>query len=468
MTGAEVGDRLARHGVIPVIMLDHPGRPVRSPGRSSPAGWRAPRSRFARSAAEAGVAALAEDPAARRRRHDRVDRPGRPRRRRRRAVRRHARLRPRDLVEHCRALGVPVYPGVATASEVMAAAARRPRHGQAVPRRGHRRRTAMLAALAGPFPGVRFIPTGGVDGRRRSRSTCAMPCVLAVGGSWIVARDAARRRRLRRRSARSPPTRWPGPPPQRGMSVLDAAPARGVRVRPGRAGRGDAPPRPRRRAHPHRARASAPGRAAANTTSPAACADASGCGPPSSPRSPTTRSGVSSRTSSCRAGSTPRSSSGAPYDGVGRQVRNGLNFTERGFGVRGAVGVSDRGHTAASQLTPGDVDWEHLFGTLGVRWLHTGGIFAALSPIHRRASPRRRCARRRRHGTIVSYDLNYRPWLWKTAAARRRRAEVNRALAQYVDVMIGNEEDFTACLGFEVHGASTGPHRPRRRRLPER
>ena len=68
-----------------------------------------------------------------------------------------------------------------------------------------------------------------------------------------------------------------------------------------------------------------------------------------------------------------------PYDGIGRGARNGLNFTERGFGVRGAVGVSDRGHTAVSQLKPGDVDWDHLFGELGVRWLHTGGIFAALS-----------------------------------------------------------------------------------------
>ena len=68
-----------------------------------------------------------------------------------------------------------------------------------------------------------------------------------------------------------------------------------------------------------------------------------------------------------------------PFDGVGRTVRNGLNFTERGFGVRGAVGVSDRGLSAASQLKPGDFDWDHIFGKLGVRWLHTGGIFAALS-----------------------------------------------------------------------------------------
>src|SRR5271169_1583529 len=66
-------------------------------------------------------------------------------------------------------------------------------------------------------------------------------------------------------------------------------------------------------------------------------------------------------------------------DGIGRTVRNGLNFTERGFGLRGALGVSDRGHTAASQLKPGDFDWDRIFGELGVRWLHTGGIFAALS-----------------------------------------------------------------------------------------
>ena len=68
-----------------------------------------------------------------------------------------------------------------------------------------------------------------------------------------------------------------------------------------------------------------------------------------------------------------------PYDGIGRNVRNGINFTERGFGIRGAVGASDRGNTAASQIKPGDIDWDYIFGTLGVRWLHTGGIYAALS-----------------------------------------------------------------------------------------
>jgi 2-dehydro-3-deoxygluconokinase len=140
-----------------------------------------------------------------------------------------------------------------------------------------------------------------------------------------------------------------------------------------------------------------------------------------------------------------------PYDGVGRTVRNGLNFTERGFGVRGAVGVPDRGNTAASQLKPGDFDWDHIFGKLGVRWLHTGGIFAALSD----TTPKlviEAVQAAKKHGTIVSYDLNYRPSLWKRIGGHKKAQEVNKEIARYVDVMIGNEEDFTACLGFEVEG----------------
>jgi 2-dehydro-3-deoxygluconokinase len=138
-----------------------------------------------------------------------------------------------------------------------------------------------------------------------------------------------------------------------------------------------------------------------------------------------------------------------PYDGIGRAVRNGLNFTERGFGVRGAVGTSDRGHTAASQLRPDDVDWDHLFGTLGVRWLHTGGIYAALAETTPDVIEAAMSAARR-HGTVISYDLNYRPSLWKAVGGKERAQEVNRRLARYVDVMIGNEEDFTASLGFAV------------------
>ena len=140
-----------------------------------------------------------------------------------------------------------------------------------------------------------------------------------------------------------------------------------------------------------------------------------------------------------------------PDDGIGRSIRNGLNFTERGFGIRGAVGVPDRGHTAASQLKPGDVDWEQLFGKLGVRWFHTGGIFAALSETTA-ALTIEAVKAARHHGTIVSYDLNYRPSLWKSIGGQAKAREVNREIARHVDVMIGNEEDFTASLGFEVAG----------------
>jgi 2-dehydro-3-deoxygluconokinase len=140
-----------------------------------------------------------------------------------------------------------------------------------------------------------------------------------------------------------------------------------------------------------------------------------------------------------------------PFDGVGRTIRNGLNFTERGFGVRGATGTSDRGHTAVSQLKPGDFDWDEIFSKHGARWLHTGGIFAALSD----TTPQvviEAVEAAKRHGTIVSYDLNYRPSLWKSIGGRERAQRVNREIAKHVDVMIGNEEDFTACLGFEVEG----------------
>jgi 2-dehydro-3-deoxygluconokinase len=142
----------------------------------------------------------------------------------------------------------------------------------------------------------------------------------------------------------------------------------------------------------------------------------------------------------------------ADYDGIGRTVRNGLNFTERGYGIRGAVGCSDRGNTAASQLKAGDIDWDHIFGTLGVRWFHTGGIFAALSETTGEVViEAARTAKK--YGTIVSYDLNYRPSLWKGFGGLARCQQINREIAQHVDVMIGNEEDFTACLGFEIEGA---------------
>ncbi len=139
------------------------------------------------------------------------------------------------------------------------------------------------------------------------------------------------------------------------------------------------------------------------------------------------------------------------FDGVGRSVRNGLNFTERGFGVRAAVGCSDRGHTAVSQLKAGEIDWNAIFGGSGSRWFHTGGIFCALSDTTPEVAMEAMKAAKR-HGVIVSYDLNYRDSLWKNIGGKKRAQEVNRQLAPLVDVMLGNEEDFSAALGFQVPG----------------
>jgi 2-dehydro-3-deoxygluconokinase len=141
-----------------------------------------------------------------------------------------------------------------------------------------------------------------------------------------------------------------------------------------------------------------------------------------------------------------------PYDGVGRDVRNGLNFTERGYGVRAASGCSDRGHTAISQVKAGDFDWESIFGAAnGSRWFHTGGIFAALSDTTIGATSEAMDAAHA-HGTVVSYDLNYRESLWKSIGGKARAQEVNRELVKKVDVLFGNEEDFSAMLGVKLEG----------------
>jgi 2-dehydro-3-deoxygluconokinase len=142
------------------------------------------------------------------------------------------------------------------------------------------------------------------------------------------------------------------------------------------------------------------------------------------------------------------------YDGVGRTVRNGLNFTERGYGVRAAAGCSDRGHTAISQVNPGDFDWSSIFGNEnGSTWFHTGGIFAALSPSTAQVAIEAMEAARH-HGTPVSYDLNFRDSLWKSIGGKSKAQEVNRELVRKVDLLLGNEEDFSAMLGVSIPGVS--------------
>ena len=133
-------------------------------------------------------------------------------------------------------------------------------------------------------------------------------------------------------------------------------------------------------------------------------------------------------------------------DGAGRKVRNGLNFTERGYGIRGALGCSDRGNSAASQLKPGDIDWESLFGDRGVRWFHTGGIFAALSETTGEVVLEAAKAAKK-HGTIVSYDLNYRPSLWADIGGQARAVEINSEIAKY---------------GFVIFAASYASEKPER------
>jgi len=139
------------------------------------------------------------------------------------------------------------------------------------------------------------------------------------------------------------------------------------------------------------------------------------------------------------------------FDGVGRAARNGIYFLERGFGVRGGMGMMDRGMTAISQMKPGDVDWDEIFGDEGVRWFHTGGVMAALSE-ESTELVREAMEAARRHGTIVSFDCNYRPSLWKTRGGRAGSIAVNRSLMPLVDVLFGHEGDVPAVMGTASHG----------------
>ena len=130
-----------------------------------------------------------------------------------------------------------------------------------------------------------------------------------------------------------------------------------------------------------------------------------------------------------------------------RGLRNGLNFTEKGFGVRGALGVSDRRFSAASQMQVGDVDWDRIFSQ-GVRILHTGGIFAALSASSAAfLQDAVRCAKK--HNVAVSYDLNYRASLWNVNGGMKNAHAVNRSILPYVDILFGNETDYADALGIK-------------------
>ena len=136
-----------------------------------------------------------------------------------------------------------------------------------------------------------------------------------------------------------------------------------------------------------------------------------------------------------------------PYDGVGRADRIGLNFTEVGIGVRPSVTLYDRGHSAVSHMKPGEVDWKRIFNQRRVRWFHNGGIFTALSDSCADVVEEAMQAAHEA-GTIVSYDLNFRSKLWSS----KRAIEITKKLVPYIDVLIGNEEDFQKVLGFEVEG----------------
>ena len=145
-----------------------------------------------------------------------------------------------------------------------------------------------------------------------------------------------------------------------------------------------------------------------------------------------------------------------PGDGIGRVARNGLNFVERGFGLRAALGVSDRANTAASRLRPGEIDWDGILAG-GVRWLHTGGVFAGLSDTTADVAHEAMTAARR-HGVTVSYDPNYRASLWQNRGGAAGARETDLRLARHADVIVG-------ALGLA--GGHPGDKRVSAEELPE-
>lgn len=141
-----------------------------------------------------------------------------------------------------------------------------------------------------------------------------------------------------------------------------------------------------------------------------------------------------------------------PFDGIGSAARNGLNFTERGFGARAGSGEYDRSRTAASLMRPGDVDWDTLFADGSVGWLHTGGVFASLTPGTAELLLEAVTAADR-NGVRVSFDLNVRPSLWRDPEAAERTRRTIAAALDHVHVLFANTAELDR-IGRAEHAPS--------------
>jgi 2-dehydro-3-deoxygluconokinase len=121
-------------------------------------------------------------------------------------------------------------------------------------------------------------------------------------------------------------------------------------------------------------------------------------------------------------------------------------YSDRAYGVRPPVVFYNRSNEAAAQLKPGDFDWNAIMSG-GLRWFHSGGIFAALSPTTGELIIEGMRAAKA-HGAVVSFDLNYREKLWNVFGGRQRAADVMSRIVENVDVLVGNEEDLQKALGI--------------------
>ena len=360
-----------------------------------------------------------------------------------------------EVVEAAQRAGVPFVPGVATPSEIEHARSLGCTVLKVFPA-SVLGGPAFVKAVAPVYPDVRFVPTGGISPENVA-SYLELPAVLACGGTWICERSVAGRAALRRGRTTRPGGGRASVGRRGSVSLLSIRSAEECRFDLVALGevmlRFD------------------PGDGRIATTRTFAVSE--GGGEYNVARGLRRCFGLRTAIVTAFAdnpvgrlledlilqGGVDQSYvMWRPYDGIGRSVRNGLNFVERGFGVRAALGTSDRAHSAAAAMQPGDVDWDAIFGRDGARWFHCGGIFAALAPNTADVALEAMTAARR-HGTIVSFDLNYRPSLWKASGGPEAAAETNRRLVGQVDVLLGNEEDFSAALGYSLEGVDELAHR---------